>query len=200
LLDPTNLPVRSEQVRYSEIEHSWNTEGPTFAIGYTREPPAACAGQEGKAVPKLAEQAWLTSTCRCSTVVDDIKLDDCRVSDPDHDQQPGLSYALVVKATGATTTYYAAMASNSHFVNGQIVGDAGVPSATIKADEQPYQFGCSPSGCINIASLGKACPSSFTRASFVRLAPSDTASCADILVRSSALFPEAAPSYPARCF
>lgn len=164
-----------------------------YALGFTRELPAMCAGQEGKAVPKLPEQTWLTDACSCSSVVDQFEPDDCRVLDPDRDHEPGLSFVLTVKATGTTTTYHAAMASNSHFVNGH-VSDGGVPTASIKSDEQPYQFGCSPAPCINIASLGKACPSSFSRVSLVRIT---SEGCPEL--RVSTLFSESEPSYPDRC-
>lgn len=200
LVDPSAVPVRTEQVRYSEVEQRFRTEGPPLTVGYTREPPLPCTGQVGKQVPKLPEQAWLVSTCQCSTVVDDIEADDCRVVDPDEDEKPGLSYVLTVKATGTSTTYYAAMTTSSHFVNGQVSSDGGVPTASVLADDTPFQFGCSPAGCLDIASLGKACPSPYTRTSFVRLAPSETITCAELVSRASTLFPGQPPGYPARCF
>jgi len=202
LVDPSALPERLEQVRFSELERSWSSEGPTYAAGFTIEQPASCAGKQGQSLAKTPAQVWLTGgSCRCASPGEAPLVDDCRILDPDRDQKPGITYSLKgITSSLADATIFAATENDAHYVNGKVGVDGALPSANIALVDRNYQLGCEPAGCTNIAVLGKACPISFNHALFARLAAGTTTLCADLATNVNALFPTPVPDFPARCF
>jgi len=202
------LPDRIETLVLSESDQHWSSMGPKVAAGFTREPPAFCAGMIGQDVTKAPEQVWLepSTTCRCASAAEDPLSDDCRVLDPDHDQKPGLTYELRGMTTSVlNATLYAGAESSARYTNGVIGADGTRHTANIVSDDKAYQFDCEPRDCANIAVLGKFCPESQNRVSFVRLPdqaqkPTGADPCVAILAERRTLFPEAPLAYPPRCY
>ena len=149
---------------------------------------------------------WLTDAaadwrvpgiCRCPET-DELpvqgKIDDCRLTDPDHDGQPGLS--LRTSADGAQS--YVAYRNASTYVNGR-VDEGGAHSANEQRIDAFSFLSCEPSACDH----GRThLPPSVTRA--VRTGCSSAAldiewTCDDILSHLTELFPQPEPMPPTDC-
>ena len=186
---------------------SWTATADTATtIGYEATPPAACEDE-----PRLfatEEQVWLTDAAADSGVVPGIcrcpetdelpvqgKIDDCRLTDPDHDGHPGLS--LRTSADGAQS--YVAYRNASTYVNGHV--DKGGSHGANERRIDAFSFlSCEPSACSITA--GRICPPERNPVQFVRL-PSAALdiewTCDDILSHLTELFPMPEPTPPTDC-
>jgi hypothetical protein len=200
LVDTSRLPDRVEQVMFSELERSWSTVGSTYEVGFTHKPPASCDGKAGQSVARAEQQVWLTaSTCRCVAEGEKPVADDCRITDPDLDRNPGVTFMLKgLQSALVDSTMYFAIDSDTHFVGGRVGAEGTAPSASMNAVERNYQLGCDPS-CFEIGELGTPCPLSFSRVSFAPLQAATTTTCADVAANVNALFPEPVPVLPSAC-
>jgi len=204
MVDATGVPERLENVKFADTERRWTTEGMPVDIAFTRELPAICKGKEGASVTKPPAHVWTTkTTCRCPEITEAPLADDCRVLDPDGDQAPGLTFTLKGTAVFGESLLYGAIESDSRLSNGQLLEDGSL-SANVRAAETNYQLGCKPADCVDIAMLGKWCPSSRNHAEFVPLAaeaaPASGYSCATVLANLPTLFPTPPLEFPTACF
>jgi hypothetical protein len=195
---PDTLPPRRELLAF---------EGDTFsatpidvAVGYDSAPPSECAGKVGQRVPKRELQTWIKGTdCACVASGRPAN-DDCRVLDPEHDNQPGFT-AHAEFVTGPADVY-GVFERFSTLVAGVAQSD-GRHRGEIMWRDRYYQLGCSLADCLDLSTEAKGCP---TMRNPVRFAPLDRLeqpasgwTCEQLLAQAAALFPGAAPVAPTGC-
>jgi hypothetical protein len=181
-------------------EEGFTTDDHAIATGYEREGIAGCASKSGQSIPVQPDQPWLTGTCRCpSSAAEPPTLDDCRVTDPDRDRAPALSYTLA----GLGVTSHLATVIRSHHVRGRTVGTRDL-FAEMKVDEIGYYLSCNGSAleCIDSDRFGRPCTSVHNGTQFVALPGLDGAtplSCKRAVAREAEFFPTSIPTPPATC-
>lgn len=179
-------------------------EGETFssepidkAEGFLPALPPGCADKLGQRVPKLPHQDWLADTCRCGGDLIPTR-DDCRVLDPDDDENAG--YTIEFRAiNGSRVDLYAASLNESRLVEGGRRAD-GTLHALYDAKSGSLQYGCSPSGCADLSGPVAWCPAEFSSVELRPLVddamPAGGWSCEAILARESELLPALPPPWP----
>jgi hypothetical protein len=115
----------------------WSTNKVPTSIGYEAEAPGCGAGD----ATGLRQRAWLKDRlCQCPSDTDMLptSLDDCRLSDPDADSQPGIT----VKLTGLFSgTDNVRLKDFSQLVHGRVAPD-GRHRAEYAIREDYYALTC----------------------------------------------------------
>ncbi|MET0340005.1 MAG: DUF4360 domain-containing protein [Polyangiales bacterium] len=179
----------------------WSTSATPLGTGFQRDGVAACAGRAGQYVAKRAEQRWISgSVCRCPLPNAAPTLDDCRVTDPDGDGQPGLAY---VNSTAlGDTVIHAASVVRSYLVNGY-VDPNGAHVAPFRSDEVVFPLSCDGRGSCGEGEPGAPCKPEFNRTEFARLPSSSsggsTWTCGAVRNNEARLFPSSRLPTPSRC-
>lgn len=196
---PERLPPRRHRVLVGA--DSFSTEPIDTAVGFELAAPAACADNPGKSIPAPVARSW-TSATSCECPGERLpRVDDCRVRDSDGDDLPG--YTIVGQVTGLSASdVYGVMDSRSRFVNGRPRAEGGFV-AQEEGRETWLQYGCRPSGCLELSGTVTTCAPEASRAVFVPLAgrprPSGGWTCGAISDRAAELFVEPALPVPSRC-
>jgi hypothetical protein len=197
LVRPAAVPPRRERVRYAEGR--WRTEAGLQALGYDVEPLPACAGKEGLRVPKQLGQSWLGDTCSCPAPNASLPvLEDCRVSDPDGDGAPGITY-VVETILGTSVNLHAVREFRFHLQDG-FISSTGRHSAHEVQDQQSFQLSCEPTECFNVATLSVPCPPLTNLVQFAPLASDgDSPTCEQALQQAATELAYPAPEFPTSC-
>jgi hypothetical protein len=200
---PEALAIREHRLRFTADDHFTTEPLPAFS-GYQREVPAGCERKENQLVAKQTEQAWIEGDqCRCPSAPESpVTVDDCRVHDPDNDQEPGLKVSFKgegVAVAAGRATVHGVVDHQSKFVLGRLRADKTLYAEHTAADTST-QLRCMPRGCTNVTSLSKPCPSSFNRAEFVRLTQrTEGWNCTSLLPEFGRLFTGPAMPVPSSC-
>lgn len=197
LAHPSAVPPRHERVRYAQGR--WRTEPGLQALGYSADAPPACASKAGLRVPKQPGQSWLTDTCSCPAPNSPLPvLEDCRVTDPDGDGAPGITY-VVETLLNTSVNVHTVREFRFHFQDG-FISDVGRHSAHETQEQQSFQLSCAPTQCANIATLSVPCPPS---TNLVQLAPLPSdggpATCDQALLLAATELAYPAPDFPMTC-
>lgn len=196
LISATGFPELRRTVSF--MEDGFRTDDHPIATGFEREAPAACEGKPGQNIAKQPAQRWLDGTCRCAAAsAEPPTLGDCRITDPDGDGAPALSYRL--SALGWTS--HLATVIRSHHVRGREAGASDL-FAEVKLDEVGYQLSCDNPSCVDSDRFGRPCTSNYNGTQFVSLAARGTTtaiSCETAVARETELFPTPLPAPPQTC-
>jgi hypothetical protein len=195
---PISLPPRRELVAFDG--DTFSTKQLDVAVGYDPTLPSDCAGKVGQRVPKRAFQTWIKGTdCACVESGPPAS-DDCRMLDPERDQQPGVTqHADFV--TGPADVY-AVIDRFSSLVAGVAQSD-GRHRGQVLWRERFYQLGCNLGECLDLSTEAKGCATARNPVQFAPLdrleQPAQGWTCALVLARVAELFPGAAPTAPTSC-
>jgi hypothetical protein len=197
LVRPSAVPPRHERVRYADGR--WRTEPGLQALGYNVESPPICAGKEGLSVAKQPGQSWLAEACSCATSNVSLPgIEDCRVTDPDGDAKPGITYAFV-SPLGDKTDIHVVREFRFHLQDGTISA-TGRHGAHEVQPQRSLQLSCYPTNCLNIANNSVPCPPSNNRMQFARLASdAGSATCEQALMQASSELAYDMPDKPSNC-
>jgi hypothetical protein len=207
MTDPSGLPEVRRALAFGE-DKSWTTDALPWGIGYSREVPTECIGKENQQVARRpGQQAWLTgSTCLCpSSAQVGPRVDDCRVSDPDNDGKPGLTFTM--KGRGAylailNEEFQAVLIDRAHVIGGR-VDDSGTNHFGNRVmDGIAYQFPCATSNCSLVSDVARPCTSEHNGVRFHKLEKLEGDAewtCEKIVADVAKLFPMPIPSSPTAC-
>jgi hypothetical protein len=166
------FPVRTLQLVLNG--NTFQTLGGTSLIGYQEITQADCPVGSTQSHP---ERPWLPGgacTCPDSSTLLPTSPYDCRVTDTDGDDQPGIT----VQWTGGTENYSRSrIKDTSQLQNGTIDRD-GRHSAQLAANYDNYQLACDRPPCSRYGAV--VCPIADNPVRFEPLADS-VASCAEVL-------------------
>jgi len=195
---PAYLAPRRELVAFDG--DTFSTTQLDVAVGYDATLPSDCAGKVGQRVPKRAFQTWIKGTdCACVESGPPTS-DDCRVLDPEHDQQAGVTNHAAF-LTGPADVY-AVVDRFSSLVAGVAQSD-GRHRGQVLWRERFYQLGCSLTECFDLSDEAKGCATVRNPVQFVPLdrleQPTLGWTCELVLARVAELFPGAAPATPTSC-
>lgn len=167
----------------------WSTDGSPLAIGFLRDGAPQCAGRRaGEYVAKSPAQVWNRSaTCRCGVAGEVPRLDDCRVTDPDRDGQPGLAYDWTGPSAVNGKVSHAVSVTRARFVGGRVSAE-GQHLAQYVNDGVGYELVCENGACDGTGTL-RPCTSDYNPAQFV---PARGLTCADLRARQRTLFRQTA--------
>lgn len=201
LRHPEAYPLVRRKVLLDDAQR-WSTDNLPIPVGYQREGVAQCAGRIGADVPKLPFQTWIRgSTCRCRDVESAPLIDDCRVTDPDKDGFPGISYKWGGTASDSWVSHTAVIA-RTHFLRGR-VDPGGGHSAAVRIDETSYQYVCEPSSRCGVSFASWPCTPDYNSVRFVRLPnpPSGQGewTCPSVMANRSRFFPRTSSPVPTFC-
>lgn len=152
-------------------QNGWSTQGAPVSIGYERGGYAGCSGRRGQRVPKRPEQTWIRGdTCACNSLSDVPTFDDCRLTDPDRDGQPGLAFKYRGPTPEVDTwVAHTATVSRWRYVSGT-VDPGGAHYGAIKNDEASFMIACEPGTC-GLPNITRPCTSNYNGSQFQRLPP-----------------------------
>ncbi|HTU62036.1 MAG TPA: hypothetical protein VMF89_26445, partial [Polyangiales bacterium] len=154
LMDPAAFPTRLQKIVFEQGR--WRTLPLPVPVGYSTLPPDACEGAAGRRVRKQPGQDWLTDTCSCPPDADFLPgLEDCRVTDPDGDGQPGITYDI--KALEQPAKVHFVRELSFKYVDGTISA-TGRHTAREEQIEQMRQLSCNFASCLQVGQLSHACP------------------------------------------
>jgi hypothetical protein len=151
--------------------NGWSTQASPVSIGYDRDGYAGCSGRRGQRVQKRPEQTWIRgSTCICNSLSDPPTFDDCRLTDPDGDGQPGLAFKYRGGAPDVDSwVAHTAVVARWRYVSGTI-DPKGAHYGTLKNDEASFLIACEPGTC-GLPSVTRPCTSNYNGSQFLPLPP-----------------------------
>jgi hypothetical protein len=172
---------------------SFETLPSRLRLGFDADAPAACA--PGGTAP--SDQPWHHGECSCPEGASALPADarDCRVTDPDDDGKPGVTFDAAI--SGARLAYHAAQAVEVRYLNGYRIDDRLYAYA--ESSVASAVFSCTRPD-INGCMVGDAtpCAPEFNKAVFIPL-PDDDYDCDRIVSERAGLFPEPIPPFPSAC-
>lgn len=197
------LRVEFPEVHYRshvlyDAEHFHSAEA-VAALGYTAEPPRACdAGTT--TIAATDDQVWLQSTCDCprSLSVLPTALRDCRLTDPDKDRMPGVTFQATFETS--TVIYRVVQEERVRLHNGYRMKDR------LYADREFLDttkiLNCVINGDATSADrcpigAAKPCPKEHNDTELVPI-PAHWG-CAQIIERELSTFALQQPAFPASC-
>ena len=195
---PADLPPLTAELRLERTKFS--TEWMTYTLGYDEDaPPPECDSQDS--APARADQSWLSESCICVTDAPPdappARDDDCRVTDPDGDGEPGATLELVV--SGAQIwTYEVLQRVRLRYVNGyrapngNVYADleTGATTQVLECNEVDLMSGC-------LLRDPAPCAPKYNQTELVPV--DDDYDCARVVAEKNGLFPRPIPPFPAGC-
>lgn len=198
MVDARGVPEISRRVKFIE-GGGFTTDAEPLGLGYDRAIPELCRGKPGQQVPKQPWQAWLAETCRCPRAESDSpRRDDCRLLDPDGDQQPGMTFVdrgRGIYANILDATLQAVVLRRSHPVLG-VIDAEGNHFANFAVDELAYGLCDQVASCDELGTETRPCEAKENSIHYVRL-QGDGWDC-DKLLAAEPKFP-ATPARPGAC-
>jgi hypothetical protein len=173
---------------------NFETEPALFRLGFESAVPRACAEARSAA----SDRPWLSGECACpgATSMLPAKSNDCRVTDPDQDEQPGVTFNAAL--SGTRLSYYAAQEVVVRYSNGYRIDDSLY--ANVESFASTTVFGCDmpelAAGCM--VGTARPCPTEFNKTVFVPLADDDY-DCSRVVRERAGLFPTPIPPFPGAC-
>lgn len=202
LKTPEAYPEVRREVSYANGRFS--TSPNPLPTGFLREGVSECRGREGQYVAKRPEQRWIAgSSCRCPRNQYDVpRADDCRMTDPDGDGNPGLAYGRGNPFLGGSfeVSSHMVTVTRSHLLNG-LIDPNGNHQAQYRSDEMAYEIQCASGPCPE-PRPADPCTPNYNATKFVRLgaAPSGGEwTCALVRASESRFFSEPRAPTPSRC-
>jgi hypothetical protein len=184
-------------------QNGWSTQAAPLSVGYDRDGYPGCDGRRGQRIPKRPEQTWIRgTTCVCNALSDEPTFDDCRVTDPDRDGNPGIAFKYRGAAPDVETwVAHTASVSRWRYVSGTI-DPGGSHYGAIKNDEASFLIACEPGTC-GIPNISRPCTSNYNGTQFHRLSapPPGMASwtCESLRQNLESLFTGPRPPTPNSC-
>lgn len=116
LLKPESLPPLKGWISLGPEPH-FSTETVLQHMGYDPTRQSRCSANSSYAT-KYEDQKWLTTRCTCSAAPEVLPTaaNDCRVSDPDMDEQPGVFF----KGTGWASDMSAVLNTTRKISDGEV--------------------------------------------------------------------------------
>jgi hypothetical protein len=202
LVYPEDLPARVYQVSL-DADGRLSTNLPTFPLGYAAVPPSACSAG-GQIDADLSVQTWLDGSCACPTNLADPPapnaVDDCRIGDPDHDDEPGITLQVRYGEPPMEAEFYFVQEARDRYLNGRLTPDRRI-LASLEVNSKVSLLGCDPASPCEVGAA-VVCAPEFNTSEFVRLDPPGQAdngdwSCGRVLAEQ--LFVGPPPAFPSGC-
>lgn len=199
----TRYPERLEPDRFTVLrrgEEFHTTQAPRL-VGYEDTVPVECEAGAATA-PRKAEQGWLGATCSCVNPESGppTTVNDCRVTDPDHDGQPGVSIQLSGTSGGQD---FVRWRDQSQIREGKLAANRR-HTALWFGNSDYYQLQCASGICVRSTGY-RVCPPALNTVEFEPLeemSPAGTAwQCDQILtlIENGTLFPNSPLMFPQGC-
>lgn len=209
-VEPGSTTTIANPERYPELRRKiilaagiWSTDDAPFTVGYDLEVPPTCVSRPGGYVTKSPEQVWIRGgSCRCPRTASDApRADDCRVSDPDGDGQPGLTFESSLPLSTRTALAHYAVLLRDHAVGGQVRAD-GAHVARMLLDNRSFMLNCegTDAGCVEFTYTPCSAANNTLQLARLPAPPAGYArwTCEALLSNQDRVLPRA-PARPTRC-